>query len=256
MSGATAVSRPSAAEPPGPLWKRAVLPTYVLVVLAVTLVPIIVMIVYSLNQAPNERLSFAWQGFTTEWYRRLFEIPDLTSALVTSLEIAALSTVIAVAIGTPAALALARYRFRGRGLRRSRHPRRHRRPLGRRRRLAARPVRLSRRQPRLRDDPDRPCRLQRRLRRHRPAGAAPRHRPVAERGRPRPRLEPGAGLLARHHAGHLPGDPLGLAARRGAVDRRLHHHQLRRRPDADLPALGLRLGQGRDPARRSSRWAR
>ena len=81
-----------------------------------TLVPIVVIILYSFNQAPNERLSFAWQGFTTEWYRRLFEIPDLTSALVTSLEIAALSTVIAVAIGTPAALALARYRFRGRGI--------------------------------------------------------------------------------------------------------------------------------------------
>ena len=116
MSGATAdlagAGRKALA---GPLWKRAVLPSYVFVVLAVTLVPIIVMIVYSLNQAPNKRLSFSWQGFTTEWYRRLFEIPDLTSALVTSLEIAALSTVIAVAIGTPAALALARYRFRGRG---------------------------------------------------------------------------------------------------------------------------------------------
>lgn len=100
----------------GPLWKRAVLPAYVLIVLAVTLVPIVVMIVYSFNEAPNQRLSFSWHGFTTEWYRHLFEIPDLTSALVTSLEIAALSTVIAVAIGTPAALALTRYRFRGRGI--------------------------------------------------------------------------------------------------------------------------------------------
>ena len=103
-------------KPAGSTWKRAVLPTYVFLVVAVTFVPIAVMIIYSLNQAPNERVSFAWQGFTTEWYRRLFEIPDLTSALVTSLEVAALSTVIAVAIGTPAALALARYRFRGRGV--------------------------------------------------------------------------------------------------------------------------------------------
>ena len=100
----------------GPLWKRAVLPIYVLIVLVVTLVPIVVMIVYSLNKAPNQRLSFSWHGFTTEWYRHVFDIPDLTSALVTSLEIAALSTVIAVAIGTPAALALTRYRFRGRGV--------------------------------------------------------------------------------------------------------------------------------------------
>lgn len=100
----------------GPLWKRAVLPTYVFVVLAVTLVPIIIMVVYSLNKAPNERLTFSWHGFTTEWYKGIFDIPDLTSALVTSLEVAALSTVIAVAIGTPAALALTRYRFRGRGV--------------------------------------------------------------------------------------------------------------------------------------------
>jgi spermidine/putrescine transport system permease protein len=116
MSGAAttiAAGRRKTLTPP--LWKRAILPTYVLVVLLVTLVPIVVMVLYSFNQAPNERLSFSWQGFTTEWDRRLFEIPDLTAALVTSLEIAALSTVIAVAIGTPAAIALARYRFRGRG---------------------------------------------------------------------------------------------------------------------------------------------
>ncbi len=99
-----------------PLWRRALLPTYVFGVVLVTLVPIIVIVAYSFNQAPNERLSFAWHGFTTEWYRRLFEIPDLTDALLHSLEIAAISTVIAVAIGTPAAIALSRYRFRGRGM--------------------------------------------------------------------------------------------------------------------------------------------
>jgi len=117
MSGAPATlpgrPRPKRA---GWRWKHAVLPTYVFLVVAVTFVPIAVMILYSLNEAPNERLSFAWQGFTTEWYQRLFEIPDLTSALLTSLEVAALSTVISVAIGTPAALALARYRFRGRAV--------------------------------------------------------------------------------------------------------------------------------------------
>jgi spermidine/putrescine transport system permease protein len=113
MNGAAATPRRSGLK--GPLWRRALLPTYTLLVLLVTLVPIAVIIVYSFNQAPNERLSFAWKGFTTEWYQRLFEIPDLTDALVHSLEIAALSTVIAVAIGTPAAMALARYKFHGRG---------------------------------------------------------------------------------------------------------------------------------------------
>ena len=53
-----------------------------------TLVPIGVMVLYGFNQAPNDRLTFAWKGFTTEWYRHLFDIPDLTTALVHSLEIA------------------------------------------------------------------------------------------------------------------------------------------------------------------------
>ena len=145
--------------------------TSVLVILY-TLVPIGVMILYGFNQAPSGRLTFAWKGFTLDWYRHLFDIPDLTTALVHSLEIAALSTLIATALGTPAALALARYRFRGRGAGRPRDPRRRRRALGRRRRLAARLLRLPRRPARLRHDPDRPRRLQRRLRRRRPPGAA------------------------------------------------------------------------------------
>ncbi|MCB0864795.1 MAG: ABC transporter permease [Solirubrobacterales bacterium] len=115
-----AVRRPGAARRRprslhGPRWRRALLPGYVGLVVLVTLMPIFVIVLYSFNQAPNERVNFAWNGFTTEWYRRLFEIPDLTSALLHSLEIAALSTVIAVAIGTPAAIALSRYRFRARG---------------------------------------------------------------------------------------------------------------------------------------------
>lgn len=119
MSGGTIAARGTRGTPKrrtlrGPLWKRAILPSYVGVVVAVTLVPIAVIVAYSFNEATNDRLSFAWKGFTTEWYRRIFEIPDLTSALVHSLEIAALSTVIAVALGVPAALALSRYRWRGR----------------------------------------------------------------------------------------------------------------------------------------------
>jgi spermidine/putrescine transport system permease protein len=97
-------------------WTRLILPTYFVAVLLYTLIPIGVMVLYGFNQAPSGRLTFAWNGFTLDWYRHLFEIPDLTDALVHSLEIASLSTLIATALGTPAALALARYRFRGRGL--------------------------------------------------------------------------------------------------------------------------------------------
>jgi spermidine/putrescine transport system permease protein len=97
-------------------WTRFILPAYVVLVLLYTLVPIGVMVLYGFNQAPSDRLTFAWNGLTLDWYGRLFEISDLTDALVHSLEIASLSTLVATVLGTPLALALARYRFRGRGL--------------------------------------------------------------------------------------------------------------------------------------------
>jgi len=97
-------------------WKNLILPTYTKLIIAYLLVPIAVMILYSFNKAPSGRLTFAWKGFTLDWYKHPFDIPDLTSALVHSLEIASLSTLIATALGVPAALALARYRFRGRAL--------------------------------------------------------------------------------------------------------------------------------------------
>ncbi|HEY2769026.1 MAG TPA: ABC transporter permease [Solirubrobacteraceae bacterium] len=95
--------------------RRLILPVYTWLVLLFTAIPIAVMIAYSFNQAPSGRLTFHWTGFTTQWYQQVFDISDLTSALVHSLEVALASTVISVLIGTPLALALARYRFRGRG---------------------------------------------------------------------------------------------------------------------------------------------
>ena len=49
-----------------------------------------------------------------DWYKRLFELPDLTAALRHSLTIGVLSALAATALGTLLGLALARYRFRGR----------------------------------------------------------------------------------------------------------------------------------------------
>ena len=95
---------------------RFVLPAYTWIVIAYTIVPIVVMIVYSFNQAPVGKLTFHWNGFTTQWYQQLFSIPDLTGALEHSLEVAFGSTALAVIIGTPLAIALARHRFLGRTL--------------------------------------------------------------------------------------------------------------------------------------------
>jgi spermidine/putrescine transport system permease protein len=96
-------------------WTRWVLPTYVAVVLFYLVSPILVMIVYSFNDSGFKKVSFKWLGFTAKWYPKVFDKPDLTAALKNSLTVGAVSTVIATAFGTLIALALVRYRFRGRG---------------------------------------------------------------------------------------------------------------------------------------------
>jgi spermidine/putrescine transport system permease protein len=93
-----------------------ILPVWTGLVILWTIIPIIVMIVYSFNKSPNQRETFHWYGFTTYWYRHVFQIPDLTNALVHSIEVACASTLIATLIGVPMAMALARHRFRGRTL--------------------------------------------------------------------------------------------------------------------------------------------
>jgi spermidine/putrescine transport system permease protein len=93
---------------------RPLLPLFFWLVIGITMVPIAVMIVYSFNNAPTSRITFVWKGFTLYWYRNLTQISGLTHAFVTSLEIAILSALIALVVGTPLAMAMARYRFWGR----------------------------------------------------------------------------------------------------------------------------------------------
>jgi spermidine/putrescine transport system permease protein len=86
----------------------------VTVVLVYLVSPILVMILYSFNDSGFKKVSFRWLGFTAQWYPKVFDKPDLTAALKNSLIVATISTVIATALGTMIALALVRYRFRGR----------------------------------------------------------------------------------------------------------------------------------------------
>jgi spermidine/putrescine transport system permease protein len=90
------------------------LPFWGWAVIAWLSLPIIVMIVFGFNDTKG-KTNFRWEGFTLHWYRDLFDIPDLTTALVNSIEIAAITTVIATILGTFMGVALGRYRFRGSG---------------------------------------------------------------------------------------------------------------------------------------------
>ena len=83
------------------------------VVIAYLFVPVVVMIVFGFNDYEG-RFNLVWQGFTLEHYRGLLDIPELASALRNSIVIAAISTLTSVVLGTLIALALTKYRFRGR----------------------------------------------------------------------------------------------------------------------------------------------
>ena len=77
------------------------------------LVPIAIILVFSFND-PRGRFNFIWQEFSLDAWTDPFSVPGIGDALVNSLEIAAISTVVATALGTLTALALVRYEFRGR----------------------------------------------------------------------------------------------------------------------------------------------
>jgi spermidine/putrescine transport system permease protein len=77
------------------------------------LVPIAVIVVFSFNK-PRGRFNFIWQEFSLDAWRDPFGVEGIGDALRNSLEIAAVSTLVATALGTITALALVRYEFRGR----------------------------------------------------------------------------------------------------------------------------------------------
>ena len=87
---------------------------YAALALLYLMVPLAIILVFSFNDT-RSRFNFVWQGFTLEHWKDPFGVPGLLDAMKNSLEIAALSTVIATALGTLMALALVRYEFRGRG---------------------------------------------------------------------------------------------------------------------------------------------
>src|SRR4029079_9878711 len=73
--------------------------------------PIVILVLFSFNAAT---FGTTWSGFTLHWYTNLIADRRLMEAFTNSLYVASVSTVISTIIGTMAALALERYRFRGR----------------------------------------------------------------------------------------------------------------------------------------------
>jgi putrescine transport system permease protein len=73
--------------------------------------PIVILVVYSFNAS---RLVTVWGGWSMRWYAALIEDRAMIDAALASLGIAVVSAAFATALGTMAAVALTRFRFRGR----------------------------------------------------------------------------------------------------------------------------------------------
>jgi putative spermidine/putrescine transport system permease protein len=74
--------------------------------------PLLLVVVNSFNKSQT----FAWPptGLTLDWWHRAANSQGARDALLTSVEVACLATVLALVLGTMAAMALQRYRFFGR----------------------------------------------------------------------------------------------------------------------------------------------
>ena len=71
------------------------------IVMVCLYLPIIAVVVYSLDKSPD---LIGWTGFTTHWYSVAFHDPQVRRDLLTSLEVAAASTVISLTIAVCAGL--------------------------------------------------------------------------------------------------------------------------------------------------------
>ena len=83
---------------------------YAFLVYAILYIPVAVMMAFSFN---NQRYNYYWNGFTTQWYAKMFSNSALISSLWYSIIIAILSTIISIFIGTIGALGLKKYEFKG-----------------------------------------------------------------------------------------------------------------------------------------------
>ena len=71
-------------------------PVYLTLVLIVLYLPILMVVIYSFNSG---RTIGSWQGFTTNWYSRLFSNALMADALKNSLILAVVSSLLAGGIG-------------------------------------------------------------------------------------------------------------------------------------------------------------
>ena len=100
------------------LWRgvtRNLVGFYAALALLYLFLPVFVVIVFSFNDNVG-RFNFTWQGFTLDSWLNPCGVAGLCQAMIRSIQIAIVSTIVATALGTMVAFALVRHRFRGRAM--------------------------------------------------------------------------------------------------------------------------------------------
>ncbi|CAN5451977.1 ABC transporter permease [soil metagenome] len=118
MEAATArVARPGRSFP-ARAWKwlrNNALLIYAGLAVAYMLIPILIIALFSFDAGNVQgELDFTWSAFTLDYWKDAFAVEEVNDSMITSLQLAALSMIIATTIGTLMAMALVRYNFFGR----------------------------------------------------------------------------------------------------------------------------------------------
>jgi spermidine/putrescine transport system permease protein len=102
-------------------WRRqlrrrgiGLLHVYVGLLLSFLFLPLAVLVVFSFSSSGE--LRFPISGLSLRWYREVFANSTVTSAIMASLGVAAVTAAIVAGVATLAAVAVNRYRFRGAGV--------------------------------------------------------------------------------------------------------------------------------------------
>ena len=83
------------------------------VVMLILFGPVLMLALFSFND--SSIISLPWEGFTTKWYEEAWNNQQARDAVVNSLIVASIVTVLSLFFGTLAAWGITRLRFRGRG---------------------------------------------------------------------------------------------------------------------------------------------
>jgi len=110
MNLSNAIAQPQSHRGWGRRLLRGSLNLHGVLMYAFVYAPILILVIYSFN---SSRLVSVWEGFTIDWYVKLFHNEALGKALQNTLIVAISSTIISTVFGTMVALVMERYEFWG-----------------------------------------------------------------------------------------------------------------------------------------------